>query len=131
MNSIIIDANVWIRFARFKNLHPLLNRLDTHNLIPVVNRYLLSEVFEALVRKNWMNDKTAFATIQFIENISVVNKGKAVYRLSPDPKDNYLIDLAVQENCIFIISDDTFLLSFSLSPIPVKNCNWFFKQFPE
>jgi hypothetical protein len=52
MHSIIIDANVWVRFARFRNLNPLINRFDTHNLIPVTNRYLLSEIFDALVKKN-------------------------------------------------------------------------------
>jgi putative PIN family toxin of toxin-antitoxin system len=130
MHSIIIDANVWVRFARFRNLNPLLNRFDTHSLIPVINRYLLSEVFDALVKKKWMNDKSALATIQFIEDISILNKGRAVYRLIPDPKDNYLIDLAVQHNCSFIISDDSELLSFPLLPLPVKSCNWFLKQFP-
>lgn len=129
LRNIIIDANVWVRFARFGNLNPLLDRFDSHNLVPVINRYLLSEVFDALVKKKWMNNSLALATIHFIENVSIVTPGRAVYRLSPDPKDNYLIDLAVQQNCAFIISDDSELLSLPLLPVQVKSCNWFLKHF--
>lgn len=42
---VVLDANVWIRFARSKKLQPLVDRFITYNLIPVVNNYLLSEVF--------------------------------------------------------------------------------------
>jgi putative PIN family toxin of toxin-antitoxin system len=127
---IIIDANVWVRYARFRNLNPLLDRFDKHSLVPVINRYLLSEVFDALIKKSWMNNSTALATIQVIENVCISSPALAVYRLSPDPKDNYLIDLAVQNNCAFIISDDTELLSLPLLPVQVKSCNWFLKHFP-
>lgn len=53
----------------------------------------------------------------------------AVYGLSPDPKDNYLFDVAVQNACVFIISDDSRLLQFSLKPIPVHTSQWFLKTF--
>ena len=49
MYKIVIDANVWIRFARAKNITPLLNRFILYNFIPVVNNYLLSEIFDAIV----------------------------------------------------------------------------------
>jgi predicted nucleic acid-binding protein len=55
---------------------------------------------------------------------------RSVYRLSPDPKDNYLFDLAIQNNCVFIISDDSKLLRFKLKPLPVHSTAWFIKKFP-
>jgi predicted nucleic acid-binding protein len=77
-----------------------------------------------------MLEKVARQTVNLIEQFCYRTTENAVYRISPDPKDNYLFDLAVQFNCQFIISDDTELPAFSLKPVPVKSTNWFFKNFP-
>jgi putative PIN family toxin of toxin-antitoxin system len=130
MHSVIIDANVWIKFARTKNITPLLDRLVIYQFLPVVNNYLLSEIFDALIENKWMNKPGADAVIAYIKKIALVITERAVYGISPDPKDNYLFDLAIQTNCIFIISDDTKLLRFKLKPVPVHSINWFLKKFP-
>lgn len=129
MYPLIIDANVWVKYARAKNIAPLLDRLVVYQFLPVVNKYLLSEVFDALVDNKWMNKQQAGKVIEFIKKISLVITERAVYRLSPDPKDNYLFDLAIQNNCVFIISDDTKLLQLKLKPIPIHSTSWFLKKF--
>ena len=130
MYKIIIDANVWIKCARSKDISPLLNRIIAYNFLPVVNNYLLSEIFNALLENKWMKEKNGNLVIEFIKKISLVVTEKAVYGISPDPKDNYLFDLAVQNRCIFMITDDSQLLEFTLKPIPVHTSGWFFKTFP-
>ena len=77
-----------------------------------------------------MNKTAADAVISYIKRITLVVAERAVYGISPDPKDNYIFDLAIQTNSIFIISDDTKLLRFKLKPIPVHSTNWFLKKFP-
>jgi predicted nucleic acid-binding protein len=77
-----------------------------------------------------MNEKEAFRLINVISTVAITRTGKVVYALSPDPKDNYLFDLAIQNNCIFIISDDLKLLSFNMKPLAVYSVNWILKQFP-
>jgi hypothetical protein len=57
MFKVIIDANVWIKYARIKDIAPLLNRFKSYNFIPVINNYLLSEVFNALLENKWMKEK--------------------------------------------------------------------------
>lgn len=130
MYKIIIDANVWIKYARSKDIAPLLNRIIVYNFLPVVNNYLLSEIFNALLENKWMKEKNAILIIEFIKKISLIVTEKAVYRLSPDPKDNYLFDVAVQNACIFMITDDSQLLQFTLKPISVHTSKWFLKTFP-
>ncbi|MBK5272311.1 MAG: putative toxin-antitoxin system toxin component, PIN family [Bacteroidia bacterium] len=130
MYFIIIDANVWIKFARARNIAPLLDRLVTYQLLPVVNNYLLSEIFTVLIENKWMTNKRADDIITFIKKVALVLTERAVYRIGPDPKDNYLFDLAIQNNCVFIISDDSKLLQFKLKPVPVHTTNWFLKKFP-
>ncbi|MEO8854823.1 MAG: putative toxin-antitoxin system toxin component, PIN family [Ginsengibacter sp.] len=130
MSKIIIDANVWIRYARTKDIAPLLNRITAYNFLPVVNNYLLSEIFNALVENKWMRKKSAHNIIGFVKKISLVVIEKAVFGISPDPKDNYLFDVAIQNGCVFMITDDSELLDFILKPIPVHNSKWFLEMFP-
>lgn len=106
MYFVIFDANVWIKYARAKNIAPLLDRMLNYRFIPIVNNYLLSEIFDALIENKWMNKAQAKSVVEFIKKISLMETESVVYRLSPDPKDNYLFDLAIQNNCVFIISDD-------------------------
>src|SRR3982750_2474103 len=123
MYKIVIDANVWIKYARAKDIAPLLNRLLTYHLVPIVNSYLLSEVFDAIVENKWMHERGANMVIDFIMKIAITDIETSIYAISPDPKDNYLFDLAIQNNCAFIISDDNLLLNFALSPVPVHSCS--------
>ncbi|MES1225659.1 MAG: putative toxin-antitoxin system toxin component, PIN family [Bacteroidota bacterium] len=130
MYNILIDANVWIKYARAKEISPLINRFVSYNFLPIANNYLLGEIFDALVENKWMDQKQATSVIAFIKKVTFFVTERAVYGISPDPKDNYLFDLAVQNNCVFIISDDTKLLHFKLKPIPVHSTSWFIKKFP-
>lgn len=130
MYSVIFDANVWIKYARVREIAPLLDRLVRYDFLPIVNNYLIAEIFEALVENKWMSELQAKATTEFIKKVTLVITERAVYRLSPDPKDNYLFDLAIQNNCVFIISDDSKLLHLKLKPVPVHTTNWFLKKFP-
>lgn len=77
-----------------------------------------------------MDGKQAIAVISIIKRVAFNYVETAIYRLSPDPKDNYLFDLAIQNNCVFIITDDTELLHLRLKPIPIHSSNWFLKTFP-
>lgn len=130
MYFVIFDANVWIKYARAKNIAPLLDRMLNYRFIPIVNNYLLSEIFDALIENKWMNKAQAKSVVEFIKKISLMETESVVYRLSPDPKDNYLFDLAIQNNCVFIISDDDKLLRMKLKPVSVHSTTWFLKKFP-
>ena len=127
MPKIIDDANVWIKYARSKDIAPLINRMLEYNFLPIINNYLLSEVFNALIETKWMNEKKAHAVIEFIGKILLSVAEKAVFGISPDPEDNYLFDMAIQNNCLFLITDDSALLQFNLNPIAVHTSAWFLK----
>ena len=118
------------KICSFKKHQPFIKLHYSLQILTGSYNYLLSEVFDALIENKWMQKKQADLLIAFIKKISFVYVEKATYRISPDPKDNYLFDLAIQTNCVFIISDDKILSSFSLQPIPIHSSNWLFKQFP-
>ena len=77
-----------------------------------------------------MNEKKAHAVIEFIGKISLSVAEKAMFGISPDPDDNYLFDMAIQNNCLFLITDDSASLQFNLKPVPVHTSAWFLKTFP-
>lgn len=129
MYKIVVDANVWVKYARAKDIAPLLQRFVAYNFLPVTNNYLLSEIFDAVMDNGWMTEKAAMALTTFIRKITSAKTEAAIYRLSPDAKDNYLFDLAIQNNCVFIISDDSLLLQFEMKPVAVHTSNWFLKHF--
>ena len=54
MYSLLIDANVWIKYARAKNISPLLDRFVAYRFLPVTNNYLLAEIFDTLLRNKWI-----------------------------------------------------------------------------
>ena len=130
MYKVVIDANVWIKYARVKSIAPLLQRFTAYGFLPVVNNYLLSEILDVVTDNKWMHPANAERMIDFIRKISLETIEKSVYALSPDPKDNYLFDLAVQNNCLFIITDDKNLLDFTLNPVPMHSTDWFLNTFP-
>jgi putative PIN family toxin of toxin-antitoxin system len=130
MYLVVVDATVWVKYARAKNIAPLIDRLVAYNLVPVVNYYLLSEIFEAVLKNRWMTEKQAITIIDYIRRIALVTAERAIFRLSPDPKDNYLFDLAIQNNAAFILSDDSRLLAMKHQPRMVLSSNRFIKHFP-
>lgn len=50
MYSLLIDANVWIKYARAKIFSSYSIALQFTRFLPVTNNYLLAEIFDALLR---------------------------------------------------------------------------------
>jgi predicted nucleic acid-binding protein len=61
--------------------------------------------------------------------VTPANTECAVYHLNPDPKDNYFSVLAVQNNCVFLITGDAELFGFRMTPVPVHGSGWGLKTF--
>jgi predicted nucleic acid-binding protein len=52
-----------------------------------------------------------------------------VFKGCPDPKDNFLFDLALQTESELIVSEEKVLLTWQQSPVPVHNILWFKEHF--
>ena len=51
-----MDANVWVRFLRNAHYNPIINCMISYDIEVVVNNYLLSEVFDALVNNKGISN---------------------------------------------------------------------------
>jgi predicted nucleic acid-binding protein len=128
--KIVIDANTWLRFVLHAKHKKLIDIIDFHRFEVYANNYLLSEIFDTCVGMGIYTTREATNIIQQIRYAVFKTAEHAIFRLSPDPKHNYLFDLAIQKNCSFIVSDDGLLQRMKLKPVPVKSTNWFLKHYP-
>lgn len=110
---LIVDTNIWISSLIGKKLigfremlmHPCLELITTPHLIeeilivtnrPKFQRYFHPEDVQVLI--NWMQD-----------NMTCIEIGTVPQRCR-DPKDDYLLELAIQSNAIYLVSGDDDLL---------------------
>lgn len=91
--------------------------IESQNIIVYADNYLLSAIFGACIENDWYSATEVHNIIDQINLIALGTTANSIYRFSPDPKDNYLFDLAVQRNCNFIVSDDKELREMVLRPI--------------
>lgn len=112
---IVIDTNLWISFLIGKRLIRVCSWISKPNIQIVASQDLIDEIFVVAQRdkfrkyfpsfvleelKNWME--------QNVEMVSMENKIPSRCR---DPKDDYLLELAVQAKAIYLVSGDDDLLS--------------------
>lgn len=54
----------------------------------------------------------------------------ASFTQSPDPKDNFLFDLALQTESEVIVTQEKALIGFTASPVAIHDLKWFKEKYP-
>jgi len=114
--SIIIDSNIWISFLIGKNLKGLQNHIDTQNLkIITCNEQLieLSEVFKKPKLKKYFDKEQISDFFELLDESSKCIVISTKTDICRDPKDNYLVSLAIDSNANFLITGDKDLLELN------------------
>jgi putative PIN family toxin of toxin-antitoxin system len=123
-----IDSCVWIKYAGHLKSATLLRYINENKLIVFADRYLLAEIHDALVSVFHFSFNEANYLIRTIEPYIVIVTPRSIYRLSPDPKDNYLYDICIQYNCKYLITIDKALLLDENAPFIRKTDAWLKKK---
>jgi uncharacterized protein len=114
--KIIIDSNIWISFLIGKSLQGLQNHIDSQNLkIITCNEQLmeLSEVFKKPKLKKYFTKEQISEFFELLGESSHCIKILTKTDICRDPKDNYLISLALDSNANFLITGDKDLLDLN------------------
>lgn len=114
--KIIVDSNIWISFLIGKNLLGLQNYIDSQKIkIITCNEQLteLSEVFKKPKLKKYFTKEqiTEFFELLDESSDSIIISSKS--NICRDPKDNYLVLLALDSNADFLITGDKDLLELN------------------
>ena len=129
---LVIDTSVYINYTRHQKLYRLINAIVTYDLIVYLSPELIAELEKniALTSAVTLPKRVFDNYLLIIKNACHIIEPIPQYNQSPDPKDNFLFDLAVQTNSQIIITKEKALLNFSNTPIPVHDIKWFKETYP-
>ena len=128
--SLIIDSSVFINYGLYNKLYRIANDIAEYNLNVYANEYLLEEVERNLGKTNIRSKLEIFQSIIFIESFVIMFEVKIIFNNSPDSKDNFLFDLALQTESEVIVTKEKALLNFAESPVPIHDIKWFKEKYP-
>ena len=130
--KIVIDTNVWIKYAANGKIYHLIKLIVEHNLDVYADGQILAEIHRTLLKPNVISSNSIIPDeiVDLVKMVTLQVVPSPQYFLCPDMKDNFLFDIALQWNCLFIVTDEKALLRFSNSPVLVKSLRWLKEQFP-
>lgn len=128
---MVIDSNVYITYITHKKTNRLISAINIHRLDVYVNDQLLEEISKNAIKasKNDVDYINSFVLPSIVASTININTVPS-FNLSPDPKDNFLFDIALQTNSPIIVTQEKALLQFADSPVPIKDLKWFKETYP-
>ena len=126
----VIDTSVLITYACYGKLYRLANMMVTYNMKVFVNAHLLNEFGKNLKKISHKRTIDINDEVKSVLDLTTLVKTIPIFTNSPDPKDNFLFDLALQTNSEVIVTKEKALLSFAKSPVPIQDIKWFKETYP-
>ena len=111
--KVIIDSNIWISFLIGKSLQGLQHQIDDENIIIITctEQYIeLSEVFKKPRLQKFFTKEQTTRFFELLDESSEVVELKTKTNLCRDPKDNYLVSLAIDSEANFLVTGDNDLI---------------------
>lgn len=111
--KVIVDTNLWISFLIGRKLSCLLSLLSHPNFELVVSQELLDEIREVSSRPKLMK---YFSQEQIALLLDFMSEETQLYQLENimprcrDPKDDYLLELAIVSKADYLVTGDKDLL---------------------
>jgi len=116
-NKTVLDTNIWISYIIKAKYDELSAMIEEKGVIFLRSAPSLAELQEVLSRKKFLKYKFDFEkTIAFYHNLTEFCGTEPLFKDCPDPKDNFLFDLALQGKASYLVSGDKKVLE-----TPVKN----------
>lgn len=111
--NLVLDTNIWISYFMAARHVALVNIIYNNDLNIYTNNILIAELENVLNRpkiKKYLNVPVN-ELINFHRELCIFHKTKPVWQNSPDPKDNFLFDLAIQTRSKYVVTGDKKILS--------------------
>ena len=110
---VVIDTNLWISFLIGKKLDCLLELLDNPWFELVSTARLNEEILEVSRRpklRKYFREENLLLLEEWMNQHFVMVEIDDIPKRCRDPKDDYLLELAVRANAIYLVSGDKDLL---------------------
>ena len=115
--NIILGTNIWTSYFMADRHLELLDIKYRNNLTVYTNNPLIVELEDVLNRpkiKKYI-EVPIDDLMEFHLRFCIFHKTKLLYRNSPDPKDNFLFDLAMQTRSKYVVTGDKKLLAINMT----------------
>ena len=121
LKRFVLDTNVWISYAVNGELEWLAHYVVQNKLLIYASPLLLTEIKKVLqyARVKKLLNASATAYMNVINTIILLKEDIPVAINSPDPDDDYVFELAINNNAKAIVCGDKPLLYWEASPIKV------------
>lgn len=133
VNRIIIDTNLWISFLITRDLSKLDDIIFEKNGILVFSQELLDEFLAVAQRpkfKRFFSPGDLQRMLETIDEVADFIKVYADVKICRDPKDNFLLSLAVDGHADFLLTGDKDLLDlYSFGDTKIITISDFLKTF--
>ena len=111
--KIILDTNLWISFLISKNFNEIDNLVQTKDIKLIFSNESLEEFIEVVRRpkfKKFFSKKDIEKLLDIFDQYAELIKVKSQINICRDPKDNFLLNLAVDGKADFLVTGNKDLL---------------------
>lgn len=110
---VVVDTNLWISLLIGGKLGGLLEVLADPKLELVSTELLMAEIVNVTQRpkfRKYFSEEKVETLMEWMDDVMTTVTIDKITPRCRDPKDNYLLELAVQSNAIYLVSGDSDLL---------------------
>ena len=112
-NKTVFDVNIWLRYFISGKSEKIIDMIENNDVFFYRSEELMSELKDVINRpkfaKYFPNGTEDY--VSFVEQVAEFIKTQSFFSQCPDPKDNYLFDLAYQSHSDFLVSEDKKVLA--------------------
>jgi len=114
-NRAVFDTNIWISYFLNENFSELIKLRRECCVLFLRSTPSFSELKEVITRKKFQSKNFIIEKLlEFYNGITEFCETKPLFKDCPDPKDNFLFDLAIQGNANYLVSGDKKVLETQL-----------------
>jgi len=114
-NRTIFDTNIWISYFLKEEFGELIKLRRENDVLFLRSTPSISELKEVITRKKFASKNFNIKKLlDFYIGITEFCETEPLFKDCPDPKDNFLFDLAIQGNAKFLVSGDKKVLETKL-----------------
>jgi putative PIN family toxin of toxin-antitoxin system len=112
-NKTVFDVNIWLRYFISGKSEKIIDMMEYNNVCFYRSVELMLELEEVINRPKFTKyfPNGTQEHVLFVKQVAELFHTQPFFDQCPDPKDNYLFDLAYQSHSNFLVSDDKKVLA--------------------
>ncbi|MGI8637900.1 MAG: putative toxin-antitoxin system toxin component, PIN family [Segetibacter sp.] len=114
--KFVIDTSVYITYAAYDKIYRLADAINQYDPLAFINDELLIELENNIADSLMVKNVDPLIILIAGKEVTIHTTTQSLFTGSPDPKDNFLLDLALHTNSEVIVTQKKALLSYKDSP---------------